>query len=71
MKIWWIVVRHSTPPPSGFYPPEGFAISAFDDEDQAKRFAAASTTPRDRYEAKPVAEAASLLIALAAQIGPS
>ena len=53
----WVVVRYS---PDYFdqetkkffpYPKEGFPISAFASEEQAKIFAAASTGPVDTYEA--------------------
>lgn len=53
----WVVVRHS---PDYFdretqkwfpYPKDGFPISAFDNEEQAKIFAEASTGPVDKYEA--------------------
>jgi hypothetical protein len=33
------------------YPPEGVPITAFDDKHQAERFAVASTTSMDTYEA--------------------
>lgn len=71
MKTWWIVVRHADQKQvaeyvceceacqgktkGSHYPPEGFAISAFDDGDRAREFAKASTTARERYEAIEVA----------------
>lgn len=66
MKTWWLVVRHADPAHvakikcdcevckgaiGGEFPPEGFAISAFDDAEQARRFADASSSPNARYEA--------------------
>lgn len=69
MKTWWIVVRHASPEQlanvscdcdicqgrhGGTHPPEGFAISAFDDEARARAFAASSTSVNHKYEAIPV-----------------
>ena len=56
---WWLVVRHS---PDYIdeqgkrwpYPKQGVAIAAFDDEERAKRYAAAGTVGEDRYYVIPV-----------------
>lgn len=73
MKTWWLVVRHANPadlagvvchcadckgePSQGEYPPEGFAVSAFDDEERAKAFAVNSTSKNHQYESIPVVRA--------------
>ena len=67
--VWHLVVRHADPAQlaevkcdcedcrgakGGTYPPEGLAVSAFDDPEQARRFAEASTSAKHRYEVVPV-----------------
>lgn len=69
MKTWWLVVKHVDQSivanircecddcrgkRGGFYPPEGFGILAYDDEERAKLYAVNSTTAHDQYEAIPV-----------------
>lgn len=67
LPIWYIVIRHARQEDianvrcdcptcqgkagPGYYPMRGSPISAFFDKEQAVRFAVASTTAKERYEA--------------------